>query len=298
MAAGLENYDLPELYRRDIVRGELTGDALTMAASYYRHALRVHSLAEDGLFSEFPQLEDCILPDDPDPGRTASALAQLEKRHAEEVLRVATDQVKRASKELVFQQLPPTCLIRISVGADKAPEPPASAPQVKLSPSDEEAFQFHRFRSRHVIQVTGDTEPRKSNVLRMGDAEVILTDRQLRLFLRLIVALFETDGGYLTRESLKHGEGADWDGELAPEGLDQAISRIRARIRPALKEIDPKDFIQCHRSRVRISTHKRYVLVNRDKLLDHDDTIIRLLAERLPVSGRRVRSRGQVQVPA
>lgn len=298
MAAGLENYDLPELYRQDIFCGELAGDALTMAASYHRHALRVHSLTEEGLFSEFPQLEDCILTDDPDPGGTAMALARLEKRHADEVLQVAADQVEMASKDLVLQQLPPTCLIRISVGAGKPSEPKPSVPEIKLSAHEEESFRVHRFKSRHIIQITGETEARKSNVLRINDAEVFLTDSQFRLFLRFVVALFETDNGYVTRESLKYGEGADWDGELAPEGLDQAISRIRTRIRPALKDTDPTAFIECHRKRARISTHMRYVFTNREKLLNHDDPIIRLLAERLPVKGRHVKSMKRAPAPA
>lgn len=297
MAAGLETYDLPELYRQDIFRDELTDNPLTMAASYYRHAFRVHSLTEDDLFSEFPQLEDCILPDDADPGRTARALAQLEKRHAEEVLRVAADQVKKASKELVLQQLPPTCLIRICVSVDTPSRPTASPPDVVLSPPEERSFRTQQFKSRQVVQVTGQTEARKSNVIRIGGAEVLLPDSQFRLFLRLIVALFENDHGYVTRESLRYGEGADWDGELAPDGLDQAISRIRTRIRPALN-IVATSFIQSHHKRVRISTHRSYVFVDREKLLSHDDPIIRLLAERLPAKGRGIRPKKRTLAPA
>ena len=297
MSAGLENYDLPELYRQEIFRGELTGDALTMVASYYRHAFRVHSLTDEDMLCEFPQLEDCILPDDPDPDATAKALIQLEKRHAEEVLRVTADQVKMASKELVLQQLPATCLIRIAVGADQVLAPTSRGPDVRLSPREEEAYRTHRFKSRQVIQITGDTEARKSNVIRVGDAEVLLPDSQFKLFLRLVVALFESDDGYITRHSLKYGEGADWEGELAPDGIDRAVSRIRARIRPALK-VDATDFIQSHRKRVRISTHKRFVFADREKLLKHDDPVIRELAGRLPTQGARTKPIKRVRAPA
>lgn len=297
-AAGMEDYDLPQLYRQDIFRDELADDALTMAASYVRHARRVHSLKEEALFSEFPQLEDCILPEDSRAAATASALAQLEKRHAAEVIGVATRQVRKASRELVLQRLPRTCLVRISVDVDSLPEPPPATLRVELSEREEGEFLAHRFKSRHVVEITGATEPRRSNVLTIGGREVRLTDGQLRLFLRLVVALFETDDGYVTRESLRHGEGADWDGELAPDGLDQAISRIRTRIRPALEDIEPTDFVQVYRERVRISTHQRYVLAGRDRLLKHDDTIVRMLAKRLPAKARPTRTRRRSRAPA
>jgi 7-cyano-7-deazaguanine synthase in queuosine biosynthesis len=292
ITACMEEHDLPERYRTDVFRDALQGDGLTLAESYVRFARNVYGLSEEQLFDEYPQLNDCILPEDPRPDVTAQELAGMIKRHAGEILWVMEEQVSKARSDLVKHTLPATCLIQIAVIRDKVPFEEV-VPQIRLAEAEEQELKRQRFNSRLVIQLTGETEPRKSNVVRIDEAEVLLPDSLFRLFLRLAVALHESPDGFLSRETLKYGEALDSESALAPEGLDQAISRLRALVRPALKGLDAKKLIEVSRGRVRLSTYNRYVLVDREHLLGHPDEVVRLLAERLPtirLGRRRVRA--------
>ena len=151
-----------------------------------------------------------------------------------------------------------------------------------LTAADEEECKAHGFNSRHRIHVTGQIESRKSNLIAIGDAQVTLPDAEFKTFLRLVLALFESPDGYLSPETLRFASEEDDEGLFFPDGLDRAASRLRARIGPALGGLKPQKFIEVSRRRIRISTHRRYVLFDKESLIRHPDAIIVSVASRLP----------------
>jgi 7-cyano-7-deazaguanine synthase in queuosine biosynthesis len=98
-AAGMEEYDLAERYREDIFRGSLQGNGLTMAESYVRFARKADGMPVEGLFLEYPQLNDCILSEDPTPAMTAEALGNLVLRNAATVMAVMAGELAKAAHE-------------------------------------------------------------------------------------------------------------------------------------------------------------------------------------------------------
>lgn len=153
---------------------------------------------------------------------------------------------------------------------------------VQLSPDEEQEFERLGFKSRLPIRITGRTERRNSNVIDVTGHRVVLTDAPFRMFLRLVVALCETPDGFLSRSDLRYGTGIDGETDLAPEGLDQALSRLRAPFQPALEGLERTDFIETSSGRFRLSTHRRYVTWDRKALLGHQDKWVPRIAARLP----------------
>lgn len=290
IAAGMQEFDLAERYKTDIFRDPLSGNALTMVESYARFTREATMMSEEDLFDAYPQLGDCILVDDPSPHVTATELAGMVKRHAAQVSGVLQREVARASQQLVQHTLPPTCLIQIAVERERREAQVETRPVIRLSEAEENEVRQHRFKGAFVIQVTGQAEGRKSNVVMVDRAEVILPDAQFRLFLRLVVGLHETEDGYVTLGALRSGGGIADEGVVFAEELYQAVSRLRARLGPAVRGLRAKQFVEVSRGRIRLSTHRRFVVVDRERLLKHPDEVIRLLANRLP-AGPPVRQR-------
>lgn len=159
----------------------------------------------------------------------------------------------------------------------------SSAP-VELSPDDLRAVREKRFKCVLPLYIPGATEGRSSNVLFLGGAEVVLPDASFALFLRLIVALMETDDGFVARGQMRSGGGLIDEGLYRPVQIDQALSRIRERCRTALRGLPPTKFIEVSRGMVRVSTHPSCVTWDRQKLMGHPERAIRDLARRLPES--------------
>ena len=137
-----------------------------MAESYVRFAQKVFNMETEALFTEYPQLGDCIVPDDPNPSATAETLASLVTRHCNCTIQVLRDQVGLAASDLVPQSLPETCLIRLAQAGDAAVYKAPDLPDITLSPKEEEESRGHKFRSDLIIQVTGLLENRRSNEVR------------------------------------------------------------------------------------------------------------------------------------
>ncbi len=160
--------------------------------------------------------------------------------------------------------------------------PKAKAPHVILSDIEEHEFEAARFQSRLPIHITGETVRRKSNLVEVAGCRVALPAAAFKLFLRLVLALCESKDGFLLREALRFGAGIDGEEVLAPEGLDQALGRLREPFRAALGDLVPTQFIEVHGGKTRLSTHRRYVLFDRERLLEHENQEIVALARRLP----------------
>jgi len=123
IAAGLEEHDLEERYGLDIFCEALReGEARTTAESYLRFARGIAELSDEQILIEYPQLHDCILPDDPAPHETACQLVGMLKRHAESVIAVVAEMVARRKHELAAGSLPQDCLLRLAT-AGPPPEP-------------------------------------------------------------------------------------------------------------------------------------------------------------------------------
>jgi len=122
LGAGLDEHDLAELYGADIFSQPLPeGDPRTLALSYVRFARQILKTPEDDLFNEFPQLYDCILPDDPHPEETAKSFVELLKRHAATVLKVLQAEMSRLGSEIAAGDLPTTSLVGLAVSPAESP---------------------------------------------------------------------------------------------------------------------------------------------------------------------------------
>ena len=275
LAARLEEHDLGVRYKTDIFLQALDGHALTTAASYVRFARTTSSLTDEELFLEYPQLEDCVLPDEPAAGEVARHLAQLTRRHAREVLDVLGQQVERASQHLVLGELPPTCLVRFAIEADEASAQP-TVKAVQLSKDDETEFQRCGFKSRLRVELTGRTSGRKSNVVVIQGHEIEFPDSEFRLFLRICVGVCEGADAWLPIRQL------DDERCVAAEAIDRELNRLRTRVAGALAPgLSRLHFLQRARGMVRLSTHRRFLAWDRETFRKHPDQEIRRLAARL-----------------
>ena len=161
-------------------------------------------------------------------------------------------------------------------------KPVRRVPPVILSQTEEQEFLAQGFKSRTPIHITGRMERRKGNIIEIGGHDVILTDAPFRMLLRLVVALYESEGGFLSRDGIRYGTGVDGEMLLAPEGLDQALGRLRRALEPAFHGLKGTQLIEVRDGRVRLSTHHRYITWDGKTLLQHEDKLVRALAKRLP----------------
>lgn len=122
LGAGLGEHDLAELYGVEIFSPALAeGHPRTLALSYVRFAREILKTPEDGLFDKYPQLYECLLPDDPSPQSTAEALIALLQRHAKTVVGVLEAQVVTLREEIAAGDLPPTSLVGLAVSTAESP---------------------------------------------------------------------------------------------------------------------------------------------------------------------------------
>lgn len=170
-------------------------------------------------------------------------------------------------------------------------QPPRKAPRIVLSDEEEEEFGACGFKSRLAIVITGRRERRAGNVLEVDGARVGLTDTPFKLFLRLVAALHETRDGFLPRGSMLNRVGLVAEGFYTEDGVEQAVSRLRAPFGPALRDLKPTEFVQVRGGQIRLSTHRRFVSCDREMLLGHPDQAVRDLTERI-ASGAQWALRG------
>ena len=110
----MQEHDLAERYHRDIFTDELPeGRDRTVAESYVRFALDISKKTDDDLFTEFPQLYDCIDTNEPQVGQVAEMLVNLLKRHADQTLVVMNRKLREHAGDLTEVSLPATCLVRL-----------------------------------------------------------------------------------------------------------------------------------------------------------------------------------------
>src|SRR3990172_11905963 len=111
----------------------------------------------------------------------------MKKGNGDEVLTVLRQQVEYASRGLVLGDLPPTCLVRLAIPAEDEAAKSPPTPKVELSENEELEMEKGGLASRLVVDLTGRTTGRKSNVVLIQNQQVEFPDAEFRLFLRLCV---------------------------------------------------------------------------------------------------------------
>lgn len=111
-AAGLEAFDLPERYERDVLYSGLEeGDQRTHAENYVRFARKLQTLDSPELFlGEYPELLDC-LPEDADPDDWSREFWGLFQRHQETVNGVLQALIREKAVEILNGDYPPDSLL-------------------------------------------------------------------------------------------------------------------------------------------------------------------------------------------
>ena len=122
LAAGLEDHDPVSRYELDLFTGALReGEARTVALDYVRFAAGTRGLGPRALYARVPQLDDCLVPDDPDFAAREIGIARVLLDHAEETMRVVSAMAARLSDDLANRTLPPTSLLRLWIGPGSDP---------------------------------------------------------------------------------------------------------------------------------------------------------------------------------
>jgi 7-cyano-7-deazaguanine synthase in queuosine biosynthesis len=115
-AADLERFDTK--YALDIFEDDLPdeGEPRTVPLSYFQRALTCEQSTD--VFQEFRELDDCI-PSGPNAIRVAAALADLLKRHGQEVHRVMDEEVVRLKHSLTSGEISTNRLVRLVQGGNQ-----------------------------------------------------------------------------------------------------------------------------------------------------------------------------------
>lgn len=118
--AGLARFDPEESYATDVLFGErLSARSVTMAVEWTRHALGLGDLDEQGFMERFGHETSRILRGHPDlPPKTALDLAlKMHQRQSKVVGDVLENVLRERAVDLVDQNLPATCLVRLHLGS-------------------------------------------------------------------------------------------------------------------------------------------------------------------------------------
>ena len=171
LAAGIEEHDLGEFYKTDVFRHPIDdGPDRSLAVSLVRFARRVNSIERDEVFfDEFPQLHDCVLPNDPDFHKTAAKLIGLLRRWSDEWIDVLDIQVSHNSRALVEGQLSPDSLLRlVAANGRQESETPDSPPAVLKHSDDyrsvtlrDQNFSFTPFQA-HAVNILHENAKRQA----------------------------------------------------------------------------------------------------------------------------------------
>jgi len=160
LAAGLEEHDIPERYGTDIFVDSLAeGEARTQAESYVRFAIEIDSFSDDALFQHFGELYDCVLPEDPNPDKTAHNFLDLLRHHTNEVLSVIGTQVQLHAMNFLKGQLPAACLLRLVTAGEHLRSPRSVyVEQISeiLKQALPKAFQSEPPNNEHEVQDAAD----------------------------------------------------------------------------------------------------------------------------------------------
>ncbi|MGH2535108.1 MAG: hypothetical protein ACRDJW_22830 [Thermomicrobiales bacterium] len=130
IATGLEQHDPLDRYERDLFSDELReGEARTIALAYVRFADQIAALDAADIVERFPQMDDCIAPDNPEFWTKTNGIADMLKRHAEETMRVMEVMIARKSRDLARRRLPKHALLPLWINERGTAPTNAGIPQ-------------------------------------------------------------------------------------------------------------------------------------------------------------------------
>jgi len=114
LAAGAGHHDVQGGYRVDLLTGDRQHEAIDPSVAYVKFARTIQRLHRDQFQEEFPQISaalHCV------PGLSASEVLDrawtLHRRHADGVLAVISDAMRRHSYDVVYGKLPSTSLLNL-----------------------------------------------------------------------------------------------------------------------------------------------------------------------------------------
>lgn len=161
--------------------------------------------------------------------------------------------------------------------------PRVRGPRILLNEEEEMEFQRQGFHYRLPINVTAREKGRNSTLVLLDGHELALPLAPFKLFIWILGGLFHDSSGFVAWDELTYSTGELREEHIVPQGVDQALNRLRARFEsPVGASLKGTKFIEQRHRRVRISTHKRFVTYDLQGLLTHNDEVIRLLAASLP----------------
>lgn len=156
-------------------------------------------------------------------------------------------------------------------------------PRVILTEEEENEVQRQGFNYRLPLHITAREKSRNGTEVLLDGNPVVLPLAPFRLFLWIVGGLFQAADGFVAWEDIKYSTGDLREEGIVPDGLDQALRRLRERFEsPVGSMLKGTRFIEQKRRRVRLSTHKGYVTYDLRGLLTHPDSLVRELATRLP----------------
>ena len=125
------------------------------------------------------------------------------------------------------------------------------------------------------IEITGKTMDVASNQVIVNEKAIRVGNVPFCLLLRLVVAQYESDDGWVHKSDLAQ-EG------IADKHEFQNVQRLRAHFRGAPGVTDPKDVIVASGdARLRLAVRPENIRVDKQALLAHPDRKVRLIAEKL-----------------
>lgn len=274
-------------YQKDLFLDELTGDGLVFAESYVRLLRKVRRSSADELLAAYVELTDCAV-DTAEGGPNGLAMiVEMVRRQAETAQLAIDAQAAAVLPRLSDGDYSPTCLVRLSIaGAPKRNRKNWKLPEpriLELSAPEEAEFTVAHFHGRLPIVITGKPAKRASNVLEIDGHHIELADADFVLLLRLVQALYEAADGFVTKGGGARPGGLADEPDLVPAGIEQAIGRLRQAVQPVLGDLDPKALIEVVRGRVRLSTHRRFVEIHRERLTQHRHPVVQRVLSRIPI---------------
>jgi hypothetical protein len=142
LAVGLEEHDPITRYAIDLFADELEeGEARTVALAYLRFAHQFSTLDAFSVIDRYPQLDDCVDPDDPDYTNKITGIAEMLKRHAEEAMRVVDAMIARKTTALARHLLPSRALLPLWIGQrDSAADRIEASPEATVPAANVPTF--------------------------------------------------------------------------------------------------------------------------------------------------------------
>lgn len=140
-------------------------------------------------------------------------------------------------------------------------------------------YEEFEYRCKDKIEILGTSPGKSGNPIKVNGIVMTIGERPFELFLRLVEELVKDGGGWISLSTLVE------ENFLSDKTNAQAIERLRRPFRGYLldkeKNADLR-FIENGWLKIRLSTHPSRVTYDRDKLLEHPETIVQDIAFRLP----------------